>query len=190
VYKRQELKYGNRNIQARAFALALLDLTPGTYEITLEVRAVEMAGDGMTDLMASGSFNLTLSSSDLKAMAFKYAPTLPKDEWRGGNKKEIIDQIAFAFEKQLGKKPLIAGISGMDWSEGTYRLTGQKYRKIAGWAVFEDTDGDGQVPVTTFNWISDYSNAGWTNLRFDSHCLGCPNWNVETEAVKALNAGR
>lgn len=182
----EELKYGNVNIQARCFALALLDLQAGQHDVTLKMYSRDRASGAETEVLAEGSFSINLTAKDKKALAFKYAPPLPKDEWVAGNKESVKNEIKEAFINQLGKTPLIVGISGRDWREGSYSLTGQKYRKISGWAVFEDGDGDGQVPITTFNWISDYTNGGWTKLRFDSHCNGCPNWEVEVSAVKAL----
>lgn len=180
-----ELKYGSRNIAARAFALALLDATPGQHEIRLDVYATGTEG-GRSAQIATGSFNLSLTAADQKALAFRYAPPLPKDEWAGSNKAGLIKELYGAFEQELRKKPILVGLSGRDWKEGTYRTTGQKYRKLAAWAIFPDGDGDGQVPITTFNWISDYSNGGWTKFRFDSHCNGCPDWDVDVAAVKAL----
>lgn len=182
-----DLKYGVVNIQARAFALALLDLSNGSHDVTLKMYSVDMANENAkTDVLAEGSFSIEVTSAFKKELAFKYAPPLPKDEWRGSNKEAVKADIVRAFELELKKTPIISGINGMDWKEGTYSLTGQRYRKIAGWAVFEDGDGDGQVPITTFNFISDYSGGSWTKLRFDSHCLGCPDWDVEVAAVKAL----
>lgn len=182
----EELKYGNVNIQARCFALALLDLQPGKHEVTLKMYSRSLDTGAETGVLAEGSFSINLTAADKKALAFKYTPPLPKDEWVGGNKEAIKNEIREAFINQLGKTPIVVGISGRDWRESSYTLTGQKYRKISGWAIFEDGDGDGQVPITTFNWISDYTNGGWTKLRFDSHCLGCPNWDVEVAAVKAM----
>ncbi|PHI20895.1 hypothetical protein CEQ90_05890 [Lewinellaceae bacterium SD302] len=182
-----ELKYGGVNVMARAFALALLDQSPGTHEVELRFHSRDLAGEGATKVLASGKFTLELTASDKRELAFKYAPPLPKDEWTGGNKAQLIAEATAAFANQLNKDPIAVGLVGRDWQEGSYTLTGQKYRKLAAWAVFDDTDGDGQVPITTFNWISDYSNGGWTKMRFDSHCLGCPDWDVEVAAVKALD---
>lgn len=183
-----DLKYGVVNIQARAFALALLDLANGNHSVTLKMYSVDMANpDAVSDVLAEGTFSIEITSAFKKELAFKYAPPLPKDEWRGSDKSSVEADIINAFEVELRKKPIVSGIYGMDWKEGTYSLTGQRYRKVAGWAVFEDGDGDGQVPVTTFNFISDYAGGSWTKLRFDSHCLGCADWDVEVAAVKALN---
>lgn len=182
----EELKYGNVNIMARAFALALLELSPGSHEVELKFASRDIAGEGNTGVIASGKFNIELTAADKKDLAFKYAPPLPKDEWTGGNKAQLLKEVHAAFANQLNKEPIRVGLVGRDWNEGSYTLTGQKYRKLSAWAVFDDTDGDGQVPITTFKWISDYSNGGWTKLRFDSHCLGCPDWDVEVAAVKAL----
>ncbi len=182
----EELKYGNCNIAARAFTLGLLDLSPGSYEIKIDVYNVDMVGENKSKVLASGNFTLELKEKDKKKLAFAYAPPLPKDEYQGSDKNIVVADIKEAFIQELGKTPIICGIYKRGWKEGTYSLTGQKYKKIAGWAVFEDGDGDGQVPITTFNFISDYSNGGWTKLRFDSHCLGCANWDVEVAAVKAL----
>lgn len=181
-----ELKYGSVNIMARSFVLALLEAGAGTHDIELKLYGRDFASSLETEVVASGRFTITLSQSDIKALAFKYAPPLPKDKWKGGDKNRLIRDLTLAFEKEVRKKPLIVGLLGVDTEEGTYRLTGQKYRKVAAWAVFDDTDGDGQVPITSFNWISDYTNAGWTKWRFNSHCLGCANWDVEVAAVKAL----
>lgn len=182
----EELKFGNCNIAARAFTLSLLDLNSGVHNVRIEVYYSDMVGEKKTDVIAVGEIKLDVKAEDMKNLAFAYAPPLPKDEYTGKNKSAVIKQIETAFEKQIGKKPLLCGIYKSGWNEGSYKLTGQKYKKIAGWAVFEDTDGDGQVPITTFNFISDYTNGGWTKLRFDSHCLGCADWDVETAAVKAL----
>ena len=184
-----DLKYGSCNIGARAFTLALLDQSPGTYVIKIDVYHVSMDGGTKSDVLASGSFNFELIANDKKRLAFAYAPPLPKDEYTGSDKTAAVSAIKEAFIQELGKTPIICGIYKRGWKEGSYSLTGQKYRKIAGWAIFEDGDGDGQVPVTTFNFISDYTNGGWTKLRFDSHCLGCADWDVEVAAVKALAGG-
>jgi hypothetical protein len=184
--KDPDLKYGNMNIAARSFVLALLDLDPGTHEIKIEVSCLSMTGEAQTEVVASGAFSLNLTAADKKKLAFAYAPPLPKDEWQGGNKEKLLAEIKEAFRKEIKKEPILVGISGSSWKEGSYTLTGQKYRKIAAWAVFPDGDGDGQVPITTFNWVSDYANGSWTKLRFDSHCLGCPDWDVEVVAVKAM----
>lgn len=181
-----ELKYGNVNTMARCFALSLLDIEPGSHTVELKMYSQDMASGNKTDVLATGKFTLNLTNSDKKELAFKYAPPLPKDTWVGNNKETVIKDITLAFEKELRKKPIITGIYSPDWNEGTYSLTGQRYRKVAAWAVFEDGDGDGQVPVTTFNFISDYSGGEWTKPRFDSFCNGCPDWDVEVEAVKAL----
>ena len=181
-----ELKYGNCNIASRAFTLALLEQKPGNHQIKINVYYTDMTGDFKSKTLASGEFTIEIKATDKKKLAFAYAPPLPKDEYSGTNKKETIAAIKEAFIQQLGKSPIICGIYKRGWREGSYRLTGQKFKKIAGWAVFEDSDGDGQVPVTTFNFISDYTNDGWTKLRFDSHCLGCADWDVEVEAVKAI----
>lgn len=187
--KDDELKYGNCNIGARAFTLALLDQTPGTYEIKIDVYHVSMDGETKSDVLATGNFKFELKANDKKRLAFAYAPPLPKDEYTGSDKIAVLADIKEAFIQELGKTPIICGIYKKGWKEGSYSLTGQKYKKIAGWAVFEDGDGDGQVPITTFNFISDYTNGGWTKLRFDSHCLGCADWDVEVAAVKALAGG-
>lgn len=180
-----ELKYGNVNISARAFALALLDQEVGTHEIELKVYSRDFQSSNKTDVLAAGSFTIELSKEDKRILAFKYAPPLPKDEWKGGNKAALLKELEGAFTKEIRQTPILVGFYGQDWNEGTYTLTGQKYRKVAGWAVFDDdSDGDGQVPITTFNWVSDYSNGGWTKMRFDSHCNGCPDWKVEVDAVK------
>lgn len=184
----EELKYGNCNIAARAFTLGLLELAPGKHDIRIDVYNVGMTGEGKSSVLASGSFTFDLKASDKKRLAFAYAPPLPKDEYNGSDKASAIADIKSAFVQELGKTPIICGIYKNGWKEGSYSLTGQKYRKIAGWAVFEDGDGDGQVPITTFNFVSDYTNGGWTKLRFDSHCLGCANWDVEVAAVKALGS--
>jgi len=184
-----ELKYGNCNIPARAFTLALLDQAPGKHDIQLEMYHMSTDGETKSDVLASGSFTLDLKAKDKKRLAFAYAPPLPKDEYQGNDKKATIAAIKEAFTQELGKTPIICGIYKQGWKEGSYTLTGQKYKKIAGWAVFEDTNGDGQVPITTFNFISDYTNGGWTKLRFDSHCLGCADWDVEVSAAKALAGG-
>lgn len=182
----EELKFGSVNIMARCFVLSLLELPAGTHEIELKMYSRNMAAGKNTDVLASGKFTLNLTNADKRAMAFKYAPPLPKEKWQGNDKEAIEQDIKRAFVKELGKTPIITGIYSPYWNENTYSLTGQRYRKIAGWAVFEDGDGDGQVPITTFNFISDYSNGSWTALRFDSHCNGCPNWDVEVDAVKAF----
>ncbi|MEO0469216.1 MAG: hypothetical protein AAF206_06330 [Bacteroidota bacterium] len=182
----EELKFGNRNIPARAFVLALLEQAPGTHQIRMEVKGLSLDGERKTKLIAGGEFSIELTAADKQKLAFRYAPPLPKDEWRGGNKQNLIAELTTAFEQEIRKKPIIVGLYGIDWKEGSYSLTGQKYRKLSAWAIFPDGDGDGQVPVTTFNWISDYTNGGWTKLRFDSHCNGCPNWDVEVAAVEAL----
>ena len=185
----EELKYGNCNIPARAFALSILDLSPGKHDVKMEVYHVSIQDNSKSEVVATGSFVLNVYEKDKKRLAFAYAPPLPKDEYIGSDKKEVLTDIRNAFVQQLGKEPILCGIYKSGWSEGSYALTGQKYKKISGWAVFEDTDGDGQVPITTFNFISDYTNGGWTKLRFDSHCLGCPDWQVETAAAKALAGG-
>lgn len=185
----EELKYGNSNIPARAFVLAMLDQSPGKHDIRLDIYNVGMAGGRKSEVLATGSFTFDLKQSDMKRLAFAYAPPLPKDEYNGSDKAKTIAEIKAAFENQIRKTPIICGIYKDGWQEGSYSLTGQKYRKISGWAVFDDTDGDGQVPITTFKFISDYTNGGWTKLRFDSHCLGCANWEVEVAAVKALAGG-
>jgi hypothetical protein len=182
----EELKYGDVNIMARSFAMALMEQEAGTHQIELKMYSRDIASGAETEVLASGSFTLKITEADKKALLFKYAPPLPKDEWAGSSKQKLIKDLTLAFENQLNKTPILVGLSGRDWSEGTYTLTGQKYRKVAAWAVFDDTDGDGQVPITTFNWISDYANGGWTKWRFDSHCLGCPNWDVEVDAVKMM----
>ncbi len=182
----EELKYGNCNIPSRAFALALLDLKPGSHSIRMDLYHVDMTGTNKSAILASGQFTFNLKQKDKNRLAFAYAPPLPGDKYKGSDKEETIADIKSAFIQELGKTPLICGIYKNGWTEGTYSLTGQKYRKIAGWAVFEDSDGDGQVPITTFNFISDYASGSWSKLRFDSHCLGCANWEVEVAAVKAL----
>lgn len=184
-----ELTYGNCNIAARAFTLGLLEQAPGKHDIKIDVYHVSMDGETKSDVLASGSFTMDIKAADKKKLAFAYAPPLPKDEYTGSNKEATIGDIKEAFIQELGKTPIICGIYKRGWKEGSYSLTGQKYKKIAGWAVFEDGDGDGQVPITTFNFISDYTNGGWTKLRFDSHCLGCADWDVEVAAVKALAGG-
>ncbi|MEL7147357.1 MAG: hypothetical protein AAFO69_13370, partial [Bacteroidota bacterium] len=181
-----ELSYGNVNIAARSFALALISQPAGTHQIELEMYSRDFASDKRSKVLASGSFTIAVTEIDKRALAFSYAPPLPKDEWQDGNKEQVIAEVTKAFENQLRKKPILVGLYGNGWQEGTYRLNGIRYRKMAAWAVFDDTDGDGQVPITTFNWISDYGGGGWTKLRFDSHCLGCPDWDVEVAAVKAL----
>ena len=180
-----DLKYGSVNIMARCFVLSLLDLSAGTHDVELKMYSKDLASGAETGVLASGSFSIKITEADKKAFAFKYVPPLPKDTWIGGDKEVVIAEIERAFIGELRKTPIVTGIYSPDWKEGTYSLTGQRYRKIAGWAVFDDTDGDGQVPVTTFNFISDYSGGSWSKLRFDSHCLGCPDWDVEVEAVKA-----
>lgn len=184
-----EIQYGNVNIAARAFTLALLDQEPGKHEVQLKIINVSMDGTGQNDFLAEGSFVIDIKAADKNKLAFAYAPPLPKDEYTGPNKSETLAAIKTAFEEEVNKTPIIWGIYKQGWKEGTYTLTGQKYKKIAGWAVFPDTNGDGQVPITTFNFISDYSNGGWTKLRFDSHCLGCPDWDVEIAAAKAAGEG-
>ena len=184
--KDDDLKYGSVNIMARSFALSLLDLSAGTHEVELRMYSRDLASGAETEVLASGSFSLKITEADKKTLAFKYVPPLPKDTWIGGDKEAITSEIEKAFIDELRKTPIATGIYSKDWNEGTYSLTGQRYRKIAGWAVFDDTDGDGQVPITTFNFISDYSGGSWIKLRFDSHCLGCPDWDVEVEAVKAF----
>jgi len=182
----EELKYGNRNISSRAFVLALLEQNAGTHTVKLDIRARSRVDEAESPVIASGEFTITLTDQDKKDMAFRYAPPLPKDEWQGGNKEGLLKEIATAFQNEVNEEPILVGIYGRDWNEGTYTATGQKYRKLAGWAVFpKDSDGDGQVKITTFNWVSDYSNAGWTKLRFDSHCNGCPDWDVDLAAVRA-----
>lgn len=184
-----ELKYGNCNIAARAFTLALLDATPGKHEVKIDIFHVSMDGGSKSEVLASGSFTIDIKAQDKKKLAFAYAPPLPKDEYAGPDKEGTLASIKEAFIQELGKTPIVYGVYKRGWKEGSYSLTGQKYKKIAGWAVFEDGDGDGQVPITTFNFISDYTNGGWTKLRFDSHCLGCADWDVEVAAVKALAGG-
>lgn len=186
----EELKYGNVNTMARCFVLALMDQPAGTHEVELKMYSRDMADNRQTDVLASGKFTLKLTEADKKAFAFKYAPPLPKDEWVGSDKQQLIRDLKVAFANQLNKEPILVGLVGRDWTESIYRLTGGKYRKIAAWAVFEDGDGDGQVPITTFNWISDYSGGSWTKWRFDSHCNGCPDWDVEVAAVKAMASGK
>ena len=180
-----DLQYGSVNTMARSFVLSLMDLPAGTHDIELRMYSKDLAGGAETDVLATGSFKLKISASDKKALTYKYTPPLPKDKWVGGNKEAVIKDIERAFENEIRKKPLVVGIYSSNWSENTYSQTGQRYRKVAGWAVFDDTDGDGQVPITTFNFISDYSNGKWGNLRFNSHCLGCPDWDVEVGAIKA-----
>lgn len=182
----EELKYGSCNIAARAFTLSLLELPTGSHNILIQIYHMDMTGENKSDILATGEFTLNVKKEDKQNLAFAYAPPLPKDEYTGSDKKETIAAIRQAFQNQLGKTPIIEGIYKNGWQEGSYSLTGQKYKKIAGWAVFDDQDGDGQVPITTFNFISDYTNGGWTKLRFDSHCLGCADWDVEVAAVKAL----
>ncbi|MDA9773644.1 hypothetical protein N9B82_01690 [Saprospiraceae bacterium] len=181
-----DLKYGSVNIMARSFALSLLELTPGKHDIEIRMYSMDMATMATTPILASGSFTLSITEKDKKALTFKYSPPLPNKAWLRNDEKIVIEDATRAFEVELRKKPLITGIYSPDWQEGTYTLTGKRYRKIAAWAVFDDTDGDGQVPVTTFNFISDYSNGAWSKLRFDSFCLGCPDWDVEVDAVKAM----
>jgi len=181
----EDLKYGGVNTMARCFVLALMDQPAGTHSVELKMYSREMAGDGETGVLASGKFSLELTDADKRSFAFKYAPPLPKDEWAGSDKARLITDLGRAFANQLNKEPILVGLSGRDWTESTYRLTGGKYRKVAAWAVFEDTDSDGQVPITTYNWISDYSGGSWTKWRFDSYCNGCPDWDVEVAAVKA-----
>jgi len=182
----EDLVYGSCNIGSRAFTLALLDQSVGKHDVKIDVYHMSMDGETKSEILATGSFSIEVKAADKKRLAFAYAPPLPKDEYTGPNKAATIENIKEAFIQELGKTPIITGIYKRGWKEGSYSLTGQKYKKIAGWAVFEDGDGDGQVPVTTFNFISDYTNGGWTKLRFDSHCLGCADWDVEVAAVKAL----
>jgi len=182
-----ELKFGAVNTCARAFVLSLLEVGVGTHDIKMEVYSRDVSGS-FSPKLAEGSFQIKVKKSDIENMAFRYAPPLPKDEWIGENKNGTIEQLKNAFINQINQTPLVVGISGRDWREGSYSLTGQKYRKISGWAVFpKDSEGDGQVPITTFNFISDYTNGGWTKLRFDSYCNGCPDWDVELAAVKAFS---
>lgn len=181
-----ELKYGNVNIAARAFALALLELPAGEHEVELSLYSKDISTNNDTKVLARGSFQLLLSEADKSELVFKYTPPLPKNKWTGENSDLLIKQLENAFTNEINKKPLLVGLYGQDWQYNTYQLTGQEYRKLAGWAVFDDTDGDGQVPITTFNWISDKTEGKWSALRFDSHCNGCPDWLVEVEAVKQL----
>ncbi|MEL6556972.1 MAG: hypothetical protein AAFQ94_02235 [Bacteroidota bacterium] len=181
-----EMKYGNVNIAARSFVLALLSEPAGEHTIELQMHSQDFNSSKKTEVLVKGSFTLQVTEADKKKLAFMYTPPLPVDEWQDGNKQALVKELAEAFQKELDKKPILVGLYGRGWNEGTYSLSGQKYRKLSAWAVFEDTNGDGQVPITTFNWISDYSGSTWTRLRFDSHCLSCPDWNVEVAAVKAV----
>ncbi|WP_291723847.1 hypothetical protein [Bernardetia sp.] len=185
----EELKYGNRNISARAFTLALLDLEEGTHNVKIELYGHSMTEDKHTEPVATGEFEITLTAEDKKNLAFKYAAPLPKDKWQGGNKEQILKELAVAFENEFKEKPLYIGILDADWKEGTYSLNGQKYRKISAYAVWADKDGDGMNSLTGYNWISDYSSGSWTKLRFDSHCNTCPRYKVEYVAIKALAEG-
>ena len=180
-----QLKYGNVNTNARAFVLALLEQETGTHEIEIKLYARENNNGYKTPIIASGKFILELSQQDKQNIAFKYAPPLPKDEWKESNKVEILKDLKRAFTQEIKKQPVLVGIYGSNWNQGVYSLTGQKYRKIAGWAIFDEPDKDGQVPLTTFNWVSDYIDGQWSPLRFDSHCNGCPDWDVEMQSVKA-----
>lgn len=180
-----ELKYGNVNVPARAFVLSLLEQPAGKHDVRLNLYYHSKEKGKDSDVLASGSFTIDIKEADKKRLAYTFTPPLPKDEYQGADKAKTIEQIKDAFIRQLRKTPITCGIYKNGWQEGSYSLTGQKYRKIAGWAVFESTIGADQVPITTFNFISDYTNGGWTKLRFDSHCLGCANWKVELAAVKA-----
>ncbi|MEM6297346.1 MAG: hypothetical protein AAF740_01525 [Bacteroidota bacterium] len=184
-----ELKYGNRNIAARAFILALLDVEPGTHEIKLELLSQSRSYETMSDVVASGEFTLKLTAADQKNLAFKHTPPLPQEKWQGGSKSEILAELKTAFVQEFKDEPLKIGILSPNWSENTYRLTGQRYRKLAAYAIWPDKDGDGLGKITGYNWISDYNNGSWTTLRFDSHCNDCPRYDVEVAAVKALGDG-
>jgi hypothetical protein len=181
-----QLKYGNVNIAARAFVLALLELGEGKHEIEIKLFAREYVDGYKTPVIASGKFDIELSNKDKQNLAFKYAPKLPQDRWQGANKDKLLDELKIAFTKEVKKQPLIVGLYSSDWNQGVYTLTGQKYRKLAAWAIFDNADEGGQVPITTFNWVSDYVDGKWSIPRFDSHCNGCPDWEVEIQSVKAM----
>ncbi len=179
----EELRYGNRNISARAFVLALLEEGAGMHQVRMDVYGLNVSGDNRTDVIASGSFEISISEQDLQDLAFKYLPPLPKDEWSAGSKSAILSELADAFYNEYGERPAKIGLLGTGWNEGSYSLTGQKYRKLAAYALWQDKDGDGLGTLSGTNWISDYTNGGWTTLRFDSHCLDCPNYDVDQIAI-------
>ncbi len=185
----EELKYGNRNMSARAFTLALLELEEGKHSVKIEVIGCSVAESQYTDVLATGEFKITLSKEDKKKLAFKYAAPLPKEKWQGGNKEQILKELEIAFQNEFKEKPLYIGILDAGWKEGTYSLNGQKYRKISAYAIWADKDGNGMNSLTGYNWISDYSSGNWTKLRFDSHCNTCPRYEVEYVAIKALAEG-
>lgn len=76
----EELSYGNRNISAMAFVLALLEAGPGTHNISLDVYGMNASGDNQTEVIATGSFSLSLSPEDMSMMTPKYVSS-PIEEW-------------------------------------------------------------------------------------------------------------
>lgn len=184
--KDPEVKYGNVNMGARAFVLALLEQKAGTHQIKIELSAYSTYSNIYTDVLARGEFSLVLSKEDKERLASAYAAPLPKDEWEGNNKAALLEEVRKAFQDKIKISPLKVGLLGKDWTEHVYTDTKGKYRTVSAWAVFPDVNGNGMSPLVSYNWTSNLSTDGWTKLFYDGFCTNCPDWEVEIEMVKAL----
>ncbi len=188
--KDPELEYGNFNLGARAFALALLEQAAGTHEIKIELSAYSTYSEVFTDVIASGTFSLTLTDADKKRLASAYTTSLPKDEWRGSDKASILKEVKALFEQKIQIKPLMVGLLGNDWEEAVYTDTKGKYRLVRAWAIFPDTNGDGMSPLVSYTWKSDLSTSGWSKIYFSNFFMNGPSWDVEIETVKKAIAAK
>ncbi len=159
------------------WAKAIRNLAPGEHKIRFEVWGTQ--GQYKTKKpMSAGGFTLVVAAGGVGSSGLAF----PADKYSGSDKTALKQKMRKAIVGPVAKSAsevLDVSIQS-DWKSGTYSKPPYlQYRKITGMVLWHDTNNDKLCRYTSYNFIQDKADSGWSTLRFQSFCNGCEEGDAE-----------
>ena len=103
----------------------------------------------------------------------------PNDTYTGSDKGKIkqlmINALLSAGIIKSTNEILNISVTS-DWKEGVYTDSKNTYRKIVGTVLFEDKDNDGISRYTSYIFMSDKTDSGWTDIKYKAFAGNPEGW--------------